>query len=540
MNWIESFFSINEGLNIWITAIFFFGNAYFYFSDRQPRWELMFLISALYILISRFFDFEYWWSNPDTAQWVICAKSIVDTPKDWLFDYSLFDFTRILTILPLILVYWIKGEISQLDLQIIFMFFLIFIIFIQYRLMWFVFKSKAVFMALSLFCMFFVMSKHGDFRVYNSELPSVLLLSIVAWLFIAVRKRKMVWLTIGFILSIVPFAKDQAAFIAIGLFMFILLKLLFEKQYSELVFLVFGSLFGGFLWILFIMNLHGWDKLHWFLSVLYDYSNNGMNAHYMPPMKKLKIFVKMAVINREMSILFPLMCLSVALVLKQGLFFKSKSEGLSVVYQFYLLLFLITIYTLYSPGNGPLHYVIFLWPVIIFYLTFLFSVFIQRRRIVNLIWLIPVFIFFLIDFKKGTTKIFRDEGYTQRVRNEWMKQEEVKELMKNNAQNKSMLVWGWDNIIPVELNCIRVSGYLYPQFAFGHYSSAGSVRSYYLEVMSNRKPDFFLELVGEGRFFFNDRTLFGVTEVFPELNKILTNQYTLLSKSANYKIYKRN
>jgi hypothetical protein len=538
MKWIESLFSLNEGLIIWITVIYFFGNLWFYFSESKQRWEWMFLFSALYIILSRLFDFEYWWSNPDTGQWIVCAKSMVDSPESWWNEYSLFDFTRLLTILPIALIYMVKGSVTYFDAQMVFWFFLFLFVYLQYRLMWMIFERKSVYLAMALFVTFFTMSSHYDYRVYNSEVVCIVLITAAIWSFVRVQRSNKGWLVLGFLLSIIPFAKEQAAFIAIASFAFVFIVALFSKEYRNAILLILGSCFGGvFLFLLILMN-HGFDKTRWFLSILLQYSNSGMKAGYVPFSDKAETFVHVILLNREMLILFPLTLLGLCIAVLYQKHWNSSNLGFRSIFQVYALLFLVTMYSLFSAGNRFIHYTIFMWPLIIFYLVvFIEGIALFKKR---LLWLsfIPVLMFIFLDLRNHTMRVWRDEAKCISDSQKWWNDPMVLALKTHGVYDATMLIWGWDVVVPMEFKMNRVCGYLYPQFAFGNYESIGSVRQYYLDVMNSKKPLYFLELVGKERRFFKSLKENGVENAFPELNKVLKDRYQLLSIGENYKLYK--
>jgi hypothetical protein len=540
MKWIESLFSFNEGLIIWMTMIYFLGNLWFYFSERKQRWEWMFLFSAMYILLSRLFDFEYWWSNPDTGQWIICAKSMVDSPESWWNEYSLFDFTRLLTIVPIALVYMVKGSVTYFDAQMVFWFFLFLFVYLQYRLMWLIFERKSVNLAMALFVAFFTMSSHYDYRVYNSEVVCIVLITAAIWSFVTVQRTNKGWLGLGFLLSIIPFAKEQAAFIAIASFVFVFIVALFSKQYRKVILLLLGSFFGGVLFFLLILTNHGFEKTRWFLFILFQYSNSGMKAGYVPFSVKAYKFVQLILLNREMLIFFPLTLLGLCIAVIYQKRWNTSNLGFRPIFQLYALLFVVTSYSLFSAGNVFIHYTIFMWPLIIFYFVFFIEWLALFKK--RLLWLsfTPLLMFIFLDLRNHTMRLWRDEPRCIRDSQKWWDDPMVQALKKCNAYNASMLIWGWDVVVPIVFNSARVSGYLYPQFAFGNYESAGSVRGYYIDVLMRKSPEYFVEIVGQGRRFFKDQELYGVQQSFPELEKILQIHYHLLSSSTNYKIYKHN
>ncbi len=536
---IENLFSLQHGMILWMTLGYLLVHVWFYLSERKPRPLLVFLLTTFYILLARLYDFEYWWSNPDTGQWMICAQSMVDHPGDWWTEYSLFDFTRILTILPMALLYAIKGSITYTDAQMLFMVFVLLFVHLQYRTMSIIFQGPTANLAVAIFVAFFTLSSHHDYRLYNSELICVVLFSWAVWFYLKIQQENRGWVALGFLLSVIPFAKEQAAFIAIGAYGVIMLQALAKKDFRSSMRLFLGSCLGGGMWFVGIVAVHGIEKTRWFLMILLDYSKSGMKAEYIPVSVKMNTFLHLMLLNREMLVLFPLTILGVMLLPKYLKRIRSKQNWFSRVQSLYLTTLVIASYTLFSAGNRFIHYTILFWPIIVFYVAVGLEALRDKKAIVIGVFGGFALLFFALDVKNQTTRLWRDQARYQRESQEWLNDPMVVALHKEGVWDKKVLIWGWDVVAPISMHWERLSGYLYPQFAFGNYESAGSVRSYYLDVMQRREPVYVLEMVGYGRRFFKDPAVFGVDKAFPEMKKILEERYQLLSQSFNYKLYKR-
>ncbi len=536
---IENLFSLQHGMILWMTLGYLLVHVWFYLSERKPRPLLVFLLSAFYILLARLFDFEYWWSNPDTGQWMICAQSLVDQPRDWWTEYSLFDFTRILTILPMALLYAIKGSITYTDAQMLFMGFVLMFVYLQYRTMSIIFQGPTANLAVAIFVAFFTLSSHHDYRLYNSELICVVLFSWAVWFYLKIQQENRGWEALGFLLSVIPFAKEQAAFIAIGAYGVIMFQALMKRDFRSALRLFLGSCLGGGMWFVGIVAVHGIEKTRWFLMILLDYSKSGMKAEYIPVSVKMNTFLHLMLLNREMLVLFPLTILGVMILPRYLRGFQPIKKWFPKVQALYLTTLVIASYTLFSAGNRFIHYTILFWPIIVFYLAVGLEALRDKKAIVIGVFGGFMLLFFALDVKNQTTRLWRDQARYQRESQEWLNDPMVVALHKEGVWDKKVLIWGWDVVAPISMHWERLSGYLYPQFAFGNYESAGSVRSYYLDVMQRREPAYVLEMVGYGRRFFKDPAVFGVDKAFPEMNRILNEDYSLLSQSYNYKLYKR-
>ena len=113
-------------------------------------------ISALYIGLVRFYDYEYLWSNPDVDQWIICARSLVDDPFLWMKEYAIYDFTRLLTILPLSMIYWVFGSLGYFEVSVFFLISLFVFIVLQTQLLSRKLESNVVFLSVGLLIVSFL------------------------------------------------------------------------------------------------------------------------------------------------------------------------------------------------------------------------------------------------------------------------------------------------------------------------------------------------------------------------------------------------
>jgi hypothetical protein len=495
------------------------------------------MVTVVFILTVRFFDFEYWWSNPDLGQWIICAKSMVENPKEWILNFSLFDFTRMLTVLPLSVLFLIKGSVTYFDAHIIFLISIIGFIFIQLIILKKLFQKDTVIIVLALFTVYFTMSNHCDYRLYNSEVPVILLYSVTTLFFVKALETNKGWFFIGFLLSLMPFAKEQSAVIAIVSFLYVLVYHIIRKSYKDCIRLVFGACLGGGLIFFMILMIHGLDNVLWIFSIGLDYKEVGVVGKTVDESHKLLVFLHFRWINKEMLLILPLAVLGLILsVIKLS---KNQRGNDATIIGYYAIGFLVAIYSVYTPGNGSMHYNFLLWPGLLFFMSFLIRHLQQiRPRSIHVIFGL-VFLIMINDIRVENTRPWRAfESYKKKT-DEWREDPFILSLIENKISKKDVVLWGWDTVTPVLFGFNRTTGFLYPQFAYGEYKNVKQVRDNYLKTVQTDRPEYFIELVGAGRRYFKDINKYSVSKSFEDLQKELDKHYELISSGNNFKIYKR-
>jgi len=495
------------------------------------------MVTVAFILTVRFFDFEYWWSNPDLGQWIICAKSMVENPKEWILNFSLFDFTRVLTVLPLAVLFLIKGSVTYFDAHIIFLISILGFIFIQLIILKKLFLKDTVIIVLALFVVYFTMSNHYDYRLYNSEVPVILLYSASTLFFVKALENNRGWFFIGFLLSLMPFAKEQSAFIAIVSFLYIVVYQIMRKSYKDCIKLVLGACSGGGLLFFMVLIIHGLDNVLWIFSIALDYKEVGLKGETVDAIHKLLVFLHFRWLNKEILVLLPLAVFGLILgVIKLR---KNPRGNDETIIGYYVLGFLVAIYSVYAPGNRSMHYNFLLWPGLLFFMSFLIRHLQQiRPRSIYVIFGL-VFLIMINDIRVGNTRPWRAFESYKKKSNEWRADPFILSLIDNKISKKDVVLWGWDTVTPVLFDFNRTTGFLYPQFAYGEYQNVKLVRENYLNIVQSDKPEYFIELVGSGRRYFKDINTFSVSQSFQDLQKELNKHYELISSGKNFKIYKR-
>ena len=532
---MNQLFSIQYGFPLLVTMVYFLCLIFHGLGKLKISTGLFLLISAGYIGLVRLFDCQLLWSNPDVDQWIVCARSMVDEPSFWLKEYAIYDFTRLMTIVPIALVYWIFGAVGYFEVSVLFLIsFFVFVV-LQTKMLIRFFEQRVVFLSVGLLVIYVVMSNHHNMRAFNSEIPVALLFSAVAylWLLEKVNPKKVFWM--GWILSMMPFAKEQALYIALLSFAYILVDFVRKKQWVLVGSMLLGGLFGGALWMLILVVRVGLEPILAVVSSISEYGQMGLRQQAMVIAEKTHIFSQVIWLNKEMLVLFPIVLMGLFV----GLVQLRKKDFQRSMYFFFATTLIVACYVIYLPHNRFTHYHILLWPMVPYFIV-VFITYAKERLRQYTYYLLPVLMFpFVLDVAYSRMRAWHPEEKEMERIEKWQQDSYVKSLEHHQVSGSKMMVWGWDNRALVLYDIKRASGFLYPQYAFGKYSGTERVRDNYLHFMETVQPTFVLELVGNGRYFFNNLEQFGISENFTALQSLLSQRYRLLESGSNFKLYKK-
>jgi hypothetical protein len=180
-----------------------------------------------------------------------------------------------------------------------------------------------------------------------------------------------------------------------------------------------------------------------------------------------------------------------------------------------------------------------MWPMVPYFVA-VFVTYAKERLSKTTYYLLPLLMFpFVLDLGHNRMRSWYPEDKDEEKIKAWQNDPYVESLRHHQVSGSKMMVWGWDNRSLVMYDIKRASGFLYPQYAFGKYSGVDMVRRNYLHFLATEQPAFVLELVGNGRYFFNNLEQFGISENFTALQSLLSQRYRLLESSYNFKLYKK-
>jgi hypothetical protein len=118
---------------------------------------------------------------------------------------------------------------------------------------------------------------------------------------------------------------------------------------------------------------------------------------------------------------------------------------------------------------------------------------------------------------------------------------EAGKLIRSHRQPGDRLaVWGWHNQIYVETALPQATRESHSTRQLWESSQRDTYyRPRYMEDLNRNEPAFFVDAVGPGAFYFNDRDEFG-HELFEELRSYIAAHYTLINDFGKLRVFFRN
>jgi hypothetical protein len=422
--------------------------------------------------------------------------------------------------------------------------------------------------------LFLSITQHSDLVSYNSEMVSVLLTSMCGFLLVSIyQHRTQIGLrifTLGFVASLVPFAKIQAVFIVLGILILLLIVLIRQKIHFKyyavgvLGAVVFPTFFFG---ILFKNEMLGYFLNHYITGNAaiskFGEIDGRMVMTSVSGLDSLKSLFTGIVQSRDLMF----WVLNVMILSAWCLLFSKKQKANNEKYTFYIIhysattaaLFIILLLTLYAiakPGIGRVHYFLFL----LLPLTVWVSVTVNQSMVSSYWSLVgsvkthttdsksnvqyPIFIILL--FLTATTLLnlalrFKSDG----VLNKYKIQTTIPattlglKIAEYTNPNESITIWGWACNYHVEIQS--------PQATRHNHSILETIENYpyraayyheYLAELAQNLPPVIVDAVGTKSCGIKNRPLYNLNQ-YVELRNLVNNNYFAASKTNDYVVYVR-
>jgi hypothetical protein len=404
-----------------------------------------------------------------------------------------------------------------------------------------------------------------DYVHYTSEHFSVAILSVALLIVCkyydgnSSNPNRLIF-ALGFILGTTPFAKIQSVPIAFSIaciFLHILwLKSSARGQFirSLAAFFLGGMLFSALV-ILYLTIFSIYDAFwkSYIEQNLLIYSTHGLmgNVNQLSFFGKIIIFLNMSGRVPDTRILFLLTAIVLILgvpflILKRVSLSQNQEKYQTFCFVYYsLFIWAASSYSIIRPGNGFTHYLLFL----IIPSGFLIGVFIGElaqvlqvskltRSNLNFSLLTGViFITVASSFLQFATTITSDNVYLnnrRRFARNYLSPI-AKTILKYASPGESMAVWGWASELYVDTGLVQATraGAIGPlkysplqQYFFKQYA----------DDLINSNAKLFVDAVAPRMFFFTDRETQG-HEVFPEIAKVINENYRLVDEVQGVRIY---
>ncbi len=499
---------------------------------RVRQWVFM---SAAYVLVMKGSFMIEFLGCADENQWIFSARSFAQDPWQWLKEFYPYEITRSGTVIPLGLLASVVGELTFVHARMLFFVFFAINVLLIHLIVRNRFSDRVSMMSISWFLLLYSMTSLVDYSAYNSEMPALTFILIsLFFLFrlldsVAIRKSAR-FLALSSVL--IPFAKEQALYIALLIWVLGLLHLVkkhdwvMSMQYIGLSVLAALFLFSPLIYFgtvdVFLKNV----------SIAAQYQSNGFGMVEKDLVNASFILYFLRLVFLNAMWFFPFVFFLFFIFKFSGWRIGSKvirdrKDGLVI------LLGLVTLLTIYLPRNGIRHYCIFLIPIAIWSVAFAIDLWKNRKWALVVVFTLPFTMGVDPQFRKS---IFPVLGYRQP--DEIFAEDPVYCGMKAHVKPGSkVMIWGWANHYYNLFQCERCSHFLYPQFAFGFYKEADFVNQVYINDFQEFAPDYVVQAVGDGCFYFTDSLKCDMMNHHSTLAAILREQYKLVYQRQGVKIY---
>lgn len=504
-----------------------------YQSIFKKRYRNIFLpATVIFFILVRSRDFFTGYYNPDELQWIISANSIKYNPSEYFSYFFFSEFSRVLTILPLTLIGIFSDYIGYFETRLLNI--LLFCVFLclQYFILNKIFRNKhnsKIVLLILTFCISF--GHRGDLYCYNSEIVVLVLMSISLYYYLCwEHTNSILYLFItSAIICLVPFAKDQALPVSLGLFFYLLIINRGNPKH-----LIYMLIFPTLISILFISHIFFTDSFGKVMLLIHYanfYSKTGLSINSSSFAIKSLDFLK-----NNFTEIFNGVLLILALIGSVFLFWRKfvlnkKFPKITIIYA---LLSILIIYITIYPGNCFYHYSLF------FYLVYPFFIYMALVNVKKYrTWFLFLILFLIL--KSGiihNKTFFPLSGYFLHHKTVTKQDEVGLYLSQNLKKNDYLMVWGWDLEYYLQSKAQRSTFAIVPVFLDSKSKDKIHWINLYISDISKYKPKFILETVGPDRFYFSDKKIWSIENVSKKLMNKIKNSYTLTKSGENFRVFK--
>lgn len=513
------------------------------------------LFSVAAIALIKFGDFFVPFSmNPDEEQWIICANSFSESPKDWLQYYLYTDYSRIFSFLPISVLSLFSGHATYIHARIAAMLLFALTLVFNFKLIRHLFSSEIAKIATALALLLFSLSNHRDLINYNSEIPVIFLISAIGWIyFTQINQPKSPnqtrWLILsGFCIGAIPFAKEQAILLAAWCGIFIFVDLFIQKKYKEIGILTTASIALPAVILGAYIRIYQTETLLQMIGGGMSYASSHANAHPQTSSGLHFLYFRYGLpilSNRDFSIPLLIMALSMFLGLRK--LSAHRNTAFTKPFVFYSILFALSVVTILIIKSPIHHYYIFLFAS----LPFFYAAFIQNlpQRFIRSISALHVFVALALVSSYAQ---FSDNWIHERVfytnsqklasmSGEFEKENQVLGIARQHqALSKGAACWGFGNKYYLMAPFKRSTAFLYSYFALIHFNPNNQrIINKYLLDLEHFKPYSFIDLKNDKKYWKVSEKEQEIAYNSESLHRYLSAHYKVVHTSPTFDYYIR-
>lgn len=496
-------------------------------------------INLIYIILIKLFYMILMWAphmqrnylNPDEIQWFVQAREFNYDPILWIKYFSVTNISRIGTILPLSIIDFVyPGDDSCVKLRMASLICYLSICIIAYKITHKIINNKNTSLIYStVLCTMFANFQFFDFLAYNSEVICTILLLLICNKYIDFSSKSKInknIIIISSLIFILPLCKEQCFPVSVLLSILIFFYIFYNIRTSLNLFIYYNiTLSTAFFLILYISG-----NFQYFYDIFIntiDYAKNGLTESRD---FKYKLIFLFNCLTREdfRSIFYPVTISIFYIILfkyKNLLkIIKNSYFELSIIF---LLLIIISL-IISLPGNPFPHYgVLFFTPFILLGIFILCS----KYKILKILFLSSIVTISLAQPEKheGVEELYLHNINIQ-------PHSFVNYIRLNSEPNDRLVVWGWNNNLYIESDCLLGSRFLYPVYATTRWTKSANFLSYYLDDLIKFKPKFLISWMGSDTFYFNN-SRYSPIKNFPLVKDHIDKNYKLVLNDGDKQLY---
>jgi hypothetical protein len=522
--------------------------------------DITFIISIiLFIGVGRWASLLPSSLNPDEAQFIATATKIFKSPFYWKSaDRGIEIFDTLVLTLPGLLGFRIEyasARVVGILLNYVSVLSLYYTLAIIYNKL---IARIAIFWVVVIFATM----QYPEFVHYGSEYIATGLISlsilIICCNYINVKNNNILIFFSGLLIGSIIFGKEQGAPIAFSL-VIVATSIIWQKTpkksefIKSFIFLGIGLLSCPIVILIYLLTFSLFNDFWSDLTLLFYYVSHGLDKVHRAT--KLSDYTKFIFTQYDSTSFFMFVRIMLFVSTPVLVFFRRYKTALekrseTFPFLFYsLFVLLVSLYAVLKPGTNFDHYLIFL------IVPCGFSIGVCMGELQSIIahskpnnkqsiFIFVLSLFLLIYIVGG--------GYAQAlsyIENQYSISYQSKQILSNYrspvekailkyvSPGESMAVWGWAAELYVDTNTIMGVRYAMTQWEIVPHPQQKYFMQRYIDDIVKSQPAVFVDAVSPKMFYYHDRQTEG-HEAFPELARVVAQNYKLVDEVDGVRIYK--
>ena len=512
-------------------------------------------VILLGILALRLPNLVLFQQNPDESEWMAGAATLFQDPRYWVSVHG--GNTGPLVIYPLMLIIALGGAINYATARLFGLLFCILpsVVFIYFAFIN-LFNDKIARIIILPLAVCLAFASGNDMLAYESEQVPLMLISLALFMYSKIvypsARRPLYLFLLGLALGCIPFAKLQAAPIALGIAIFCVISIIIERKNflpRELFYLGAACLLPTLIVLAYVsLTDIFYDFWQTFIVFSLGYAKTGLGGRGQGWLEKLWLLPGdvFSVLDLKLYFmgLFLSSCIALGMASKIYRNLSSAHRRLSILS---FIVILTALYGIFKPGAFYAHYLVLgVVPMIFFAGTMAGILYAcdennglgpkqQFRDFLKALVFMGVIVPALFGIKWGSRGIqfVATHGIAA------PKSEVARKITAYAKANEKMAIWGWMNNYYVETGLLIAAREAHTGAAMlDSVVNQLYFLRHFAQELEKRKPEIFLDAVAKKSFFFYDEKY--RHENFPAVRRVVDKYYTQVGDFGGVRVFVRN